>query len=603
MTSIDSSSAAKLERLGQLINEPLVRPRIPSGLYDAITEELEKSLEAGMEAVSEGLLSNVTRLVDEFEDLLGKHANQPPIFSAAQSGGQAEVLAALKAGFDINAKDADGLTLLMLAATNGHVDLAASLIERGADISATCEEQNDFDAMMMASSGGHMEVARLLLDHGVDINKCYAPGSSRGRVGNQTALSFAANRGHLDLCRLLVSRGADMEIVADCGYTALMWALVNGASQEVAELLLDLGANPDPKTTPVAAYAGALGTPLTLAASNGLSRVARRLIDAGVDLDAKDYSGWTAMKHASCIGRDEIVQALIEAGADLNLPDEEGWTPLIGAASKAAWTTMDLLIKAGADVNHQAVGGTTALCEVVSRRLTRHSIVFLSRMSGRELDPAQAEGYDTALVYSEKLLEAGADPDVTYDKDESNNKLVDEANEHGDEELRELLERFGAELGDDSGDDGDDSAPAEKPAGDRLIIAASHSHLEQVTEILESGVDVNHLDGDGDTALGICVLKLCAEELEPQRIRDFFELIDLLLEHGAKVDVPGCRVAPLPMVARSGSLALTNAFLRAGASPNAVLTDMDHDAGKTALDVAREGEHNEVVAALLAAQN
>jgi hypothetical protein len=49
-------------------------------------------------------------------------------------------------------------------------------------------------------------------------------------------------------------------------------------------------------------------------------------------------------------------------------------------------------------------------------------------------------------------------------------------------------------------------------------------------------------------------------------------------------------------------LALTNAFLRAGANPNAVMTDMDHDAGKTALEVAREGGHDDVVAALLAAR-
>jgi acyl carrier protein len=632
----------QLHRLGQLINEPLVRPRLREGLYDAITEELSKYRSDGLEAVSEDLLKNLSTLVQDYESMMVKYANQPPVFSAAQSGGQAEVLAALKAGFDINARDADGMTLLMLAASKGHAELVACLLDRGADMAATCEQENDFDAMIMACAAGHVEVARLLLDHGVDVNKRYAPGSSLGRIGNQTALSFAANRGRLDVCRLLVSRGADMEVVADSGYTALMWALVNGASQEAAELLLDLGANPDPKATPIPAYAGALTTPLIMAARNRLSRVARQLIDAGVELDAKDNSGWTALKHASLFGQDEIVRALIESGADFNIPDNEGWTPLIGAASRAAWTTMDLLINSGADVNHVADGGTTALGEVVARRLMRHTIVSLSRLAGRDLDPVQAEGYDMALVFAEKLLDAGADPDVVYHRDEGKKKLIDDAIEQGDEELRELLERFGAEpcedlddeddeQDDESNEAGSDEEPtdlagllakmqgalaeatsalgrlsgsslADKPAGDRLIIAASHSNVEQVTEILESGVDVNHLDSDGDTALGLCVLKLCTEELEPQRIRDFFELIDLLLEHGAQVDVPGCRVAPLPMVARSGSLALTNAFLRAGANPNAVMTDMDHDAGKTALEVAREGGHDEVVAALLAAQ-
>jgi ankyrin repeat protein len=108
--------------------------------------------------------------------------------------------------------------------------------------------------------------------------------------------------------------------------------------------------------------------------------------------------------------------------------------------------------------------------------------------------------------------------------------------------------------------------------------------------------------GDGDTACGICVLKLCTQELEQQQIRDLYELIGLLLEHDANVDVEGCRIAPLPMVARLGSLNLVNAFLRAGADQDAVLTEPDPEAGKTALEVAQEGGHDDIVAALLEAQ-
>ncbi len=134
-----------------------------------------------------------------------------------------------------------------------------------------------------------------------------------------------------------------------------------------------------------------------------------------------------------------------------------------------------------------------------------------------------------------------------------------------------------------------------------MIIAASRSDIDRVAALLESGVNVDHLDGDGDTALAVCVYKVCHEDLDPQQVRDCFEIIDLLLSYGASVDVPGCRFAPLPMVARAGSLALTNAFLSAGADPAATLTAVDPDEGKTALEVAREHGHDEVAAALLAA--
>jgi ankyrin repeat protein len=502
---------------------------------------------------------------------------------------------ALELGFDVNSNDADGMTLLMLVASNGHAELVGKLRVHGADMSKTCKQNNDFDAVMFACVEGHVEVVRLLLDYVGDINKRYSTHSSQGLVGNQTLLSIAANRGRLDICQLLVSRGADMEVVADCGYTPLMWALVNGASQEAAELLLELGANPDPKTKPVSIYKGALSTPLILSASNNLLRVTRRLIDAGVALNAKDFSGWTALKHASHNGSDEIVSALIAAGADLNLPDHEGWTPLISASSRAAWSTIDLLVDAGADVNHQADGGMTALTQVVNRRVMRHNIVLLSRLAGRDLDPVHSAGYEMALVYAKKLLEAGADPNVIYDKDESDNTLIDEVSELGDEELLNLLVDFGAVRSKGTSEDSD-----YPETGDGLVIAASHGDVDLVAKLLESGVDVNHLDGDGDTALGICVLKLCSEELDLHSARVFLEIIDLLLDYGAQVDVPGCRVAPLPMVVRLGNIALTNSFLRAGANPNAVLTEMmDDEAGKTAVQLAQEYGHDEIVEILL----
>ena len=600
MTSTEPSSAAKLERLGQLINEPLVKRRLPDGYYDGITEHLEQIRVSGSDAVSESLLGNLVSLVDEYESWLVKYANQPPIFGAVQTGDQAAVLAALDAGFDIHAKDADGMTLLMLAASKGHTALVGCLIDRGADIAATCEQQNDFDAFMLACAEDHADVARLLLDHGADVNKRYAPGSSHGSVENHTALGFAANRGHLAVCHLLISRGADMEVVADTGYTAVMWALTNGASEDAALLLLERGENPDPNTTPVEAYAGASSTPLILAASNGLSRVARQLINAGVNLDAQDHSGWTALKHASRIGQDEIVHALIEAGADLNLADEEGWDPLIAAASRAGWTTMDLLMAAGADVNHEANGGQTALQQAVSRRLLRHSIVSLSRLTGRDLDPEQQEGYDMALVYAEKLLVAGASPDVGYD-DDGDNKLVDEAQEQGDEELSDLLQRFGAVP---SAKPEEDDEMSEQPSdADRLVLAAASIDIDEIMELLELGVDVNHLDDDGDTALGYSVIKLCLGETDPDESRDLLEQIDLLLSNGARIDVPGCRVAPLPMVARSGHLGLVKAFLSGGANPGAAFTEIDEDAGKTALEIAQEYDHVDIEAVLLAAQD
>lgn len=592
-----TDTTEKLERLQQLINEPLVKSRLPDGYYDGISEHLNTIRVDGTDVVPERLLQNLVELVDEYEGWLLKFSNLPPIFSAAREGNLAGVKSALDAGFDIQQRDPDGMTLLMLAAVGGHQEVASLLIDSGADVSDLCEDDNEFDALMMACADGRTAVVELLLDRGANVNNRYAIPSSRGKIGNQTALSMASNRGHLDVCRLLISRGAELEVAADSGYTALMWALVNGASEEAAELLLDSGANPDPGTLPAEEWSEAKTTPLILATSNGLAGIALRLIEANVNIDAQDGSGSTAIKHASRNGLDSVVKALIDKGANLNLADEEGWTPLISAASRAAWGAMQHLIDAGAEVNHTADGGATALREVVSRRLLRHGIVFLSRLSGREVGADHEEGYELALEFSEKLLEAGANPDVSYE-DDGDQKLIDAAIDQGDNELAELLSQFGAEASERS-DQASDDEDEEISEGDQLIRAAANIDIDQVSDLIDQGVDVNYLDADGDTPLSYSVIKLCIGDPDPEEARDLLEQIDLLLSKGALVDVPGTRVAPLPMVARSGRVGLVKAFLASGANVSAVLTDIDEDAGKTALEVAREAGHNDVEAALL----
>lgn len=603
MSANEPSIEQRLERLSQLINEPIVQTRLPDGYYEGISEHLETVRKDGTGAIPERLLENLLGLIEGYEEMMADYANEDPVFHAANAGDWAAVERALDEGFDLESTAIDGWTLLMLAARQGLADVVAGLLDRGARIDRVNEDQNGFDAMMLACVEGHADVARLLLDHGADIHRPYTTPSSGGPIGNHSLLTISANRGRIEVCRLLIERGANIEVVSDPGYTPLMWALVNGASEDAAHLLLDAGADPEPYAQPRMAGVDPT-TPLILAATNGMTSVALRLIAAGVDVNAQDGSGCTALKNAARGGHDEIVDALIAAGADLDLADDEGWTPLIAASSRAAWSTMQRLIDAGADVNITAnEEHVTALQQVISRRMLRHGIVSLSRMIGREVDADTAEGYDTALVFAEKLLEAGANPDVRYDED-SDKKLIDEVAGNGDDELRELLERFGAvasEPADEDDQDDEDQEEAEISDGDRLVMAAAQLDLDRMTELLDAGVDIDHLDSDGDTALGYSVIKLCFGDPDPSDTRDLLEQIDLLLERGASVDVPGCRIAPLPTVARAGRVGLVRAFLAAGADPNVTFTDADSDAGLTAVDAATAAGHDEVVTALLEA--
>jgi ankyrin repeat protein len=56
-------------------------------------------------------------------------------------------------------------------------------------------------------------------------------------------------------------------------------------------------------------------TPLMLAASHGHAEIVQMLIEAGADVNARDFTGWTALHSAAYKGDPKIVSSLLEHGA------------------------------------------------------------------------------------------------------------------------------------------------------------------------------------------------------------------------------------------------------------------------------------------------
>eukprot|EP00757_Euglenozoa_sp_SAG-D1_P022366 gene22366-8885_t len=70
----------------------------------------------------------------------------------------------LQAGADIEAKDQDGWTALLIACHNGHSDVVEMLLQAGADIEA--KDQHGWTALMEACHYGHSNVVEMLLQAG-----------------------------------------------------------------------------------------------------------------------------------------------------------------------------------------------------------------------------------------------------------------------------------------------------------------------------------------------------------------------------------------------------------------------------------------------------
>src|SRR5205085_2428076 len=143
---------------------------------------------------------------------------------------------------DINAKDGDDATALMVAASSGHTETVRLLLAHDADTNiATTDGQT---ALMAAAYGGYGDIVDLLLAKKADIT---AKDSSQ-----RTALVYAAANGHTELVQLFLKSGQKE------GADVALAVAANGCETPVVKALMAAGAQPTTKLR---------GAPVTLIAA------------------------------------------------------------------------------------------------------------------------------------------------------------------------------------------------------------------------------------------------------------------------------------------------------------------------------------------------
>ncbi|MEX2200672.1 MAG: ankyrin repeat domain-containing protein [Dongiaceae bacterium] len=172
-------------------------------------------------------------------------------------------------GAELEARDGDARTALMLATRANDIEAARLLIEAGADVNA--KDSIGDTPYLYAGAEGRNEILTMALAAGANLRDINRYGGS--------ALIPACHHGHPSTVRILLATDIDIDHVNDLGWTALMETVILGDGGPIYLEILEL------------------------------------LLAAGADTDIPDRDGVSPLAHARALGFTDLVRILKGAGA------------------------------------------------------------------------------------------------------------------------------------------------------------------------------------------------------------------------------------------------------------------------------------------------
>jgi ankyrin repeat protein len=226
---------------------------------------------------------------------------------------------------------ADGTTALVIAAFAGRRDVATFLLEQGADPSA---DRGGYSALHAAVLRDDVALTKALLSHGANVNARLAKATfTRTLTARDYAFDkqwigatpfwLAAAFHDMELVKILATAGADPQLPRGDGNTPLMAAI---GTKKVIDYRREFR------------NGGGLGIHAEALPSAEEQRatpeVIKFIVGLGVDVNATNNDGDSALHRASAKRNLSAVKFLAEHGARLDIKNNEGQTPLAVALAE-----------------------------------------------------------------------------------------------------------------------------------------------------------------------------------------------------------------------------------------------------------------------------
>lgn len=489
------------------------------------------------------------------------------------------------AGADVNARNKDGVTPLLIASQKQmleHVEFYSSL---GADIHS--EDKNGVTPLKVAlgdddmlehlvnrvnvtsldSSGNTPLHVAILADANIEKTKYILSlmddVNARNREGN-SALYLAVLKHNQKVIEILLEKNADIFSCNSSDYSPLRLALTAGG--DVQDWLIT--------NDTIKAVDGSGNSALHFAASWGLKNAAAALIAKGADTEAKNSRGEVPMFNAAQVDSPDLIEVLISSGANVNTRDNLGSTALHVAVRWDSQKAARRLIQRGADVNAQNTAGKSPLAEAALAGKIGTSRILMDAGSDRDSSDKQGRtilmdairGQNAGVVAM--LLDNGANPQI---QDVNGRNAYHEAVLTGRTDIISLVRDAGGN----------------PLARDKRGITPFELSLDQDERVTRTvlGHDRNITDSDGNTPVHIIVMLSGSLDVLNSLIRDGYPC-DTLNAKGA---------TPLSIAVERGEEKYALLLLQNDANPFCFINKQ----GESAATIALNKDNERMIAAIV----
>lgn len=372
--------------------------------------------------------------------------------------------------------------LLFKAVREGNLEMVKRCVEQGVNINCRTARHTP---LVDAIKHGFEEIAIHLMDNGADVNLC----------GGDMPLAAAVSGRQLRVAEKLLKKGADADFTVTEELDSVMTLAAKQSDLPMLKMLHQLGCylhHKDKKGM----------TCLHIAAKNDDFEMAKYLVEHGSKVNVRTKDDEAPLHWAAYVGSDSVANYLMDHGADTQHRTFDGDSVLLAATKKCSDETFKRILASGWNKDDRNDRGNVPLLDVIKAGSLEKTKALVEAGGDINVSTGKSNAYIQGIALNEAidakslpiveyLLNRGADVEQLGKHNQTPLLLAIEKNEMT---IADRLIKHGANINYEF--ELSDELSTISPLLHRVL-----GNIDAVRFAIKNGVDIDKVDGNGNTAL------------------------------------------------------------------------------------------------------